>query len=149
MDPITSTLPVRLTREQLWAGLVYKAADPVPFLPAVTGCTVLERYPDGLLREIVVRGTDRQRERVTFSPPDRMDFAQLTEPLWETISNIVTDRPDGPALTLSLRLSAAGADKAAADPEFLTQMREFVEATLVAVVNTLHRLAAEPAGQQR
>jgi hypothetical protein len=149
MGPITSTLPVRLSRRLLWTGLERKAADPVPFLPAVTGCTVLERYPDGLLREIVVRGEHRERERVTFSPPDRMDFTQLTAPLWQTISNIIGDGPGGTTLTLSLQLSPAGEEKARLEPQYLAAMRDFVESTLVAVVDGLHRTSTEQAGRAR
>jgi len=79
---------------------------------------------------------------VTFAPPDRMDFAQLTDPFWQTISNIVGDGPDGPTLTLALELSPDGVAKAAADPGFARAMHEFVEVTLVAIVDALHQRQA-------
>jgi hypothetical protein len=78
-----------------------------------------------------------------------MDFAQLTEPLWQTISNIVGGEPGLLTLTLSLELSAAGVEQGRRDPEFLAAMHTFVEVTLAAIVDTLHRLSAEPAGTER
>jgi hypothetical protein len=106
---ITSTLPVRLSRAQLWDGLVHKAADPVPYVPAITGCTVLERYPDGLLREIVVRDSERQRERVYFENGRRVVFDQVTDPFLRTIVNEIGENgPDGVSLTLTVTLTPEG-----------------------------------------
>lgn len=48
---------VHLTREQLWAGLVMKANNALPFVPAMQSCEVIERHSDvSFDRNIVLRG---------------------------------------------------------------------------------------------
>lgn len=83
-----------LDREQLWAGLVRKAEDPVPFVPAITRCRVLSRTEDGLVREILLRGA-RVRERVTFFPRDAVRFDRLSGPVLGTIWNRIEVAEDG------------------------------------------------------
>ena len=39
-----------LDRDQVWRGLVMKAENPLPFVPVISSCTVIERRPDGLVR---------------------------------------------------------------------------------------------------
>ena len=41
-----------LTRDQLWLGLLHRVENPVPFLPGLESCTILERAADALLREL-------------------------------------------------------------------------------------------------
>ena len=41
-----------LTRDQLWAGLLHRVENPVPFLPGLESCTILERQANELLREL-------------------------------------------------------------------------------------------------
>lgn len=138
---LTSTLPVRLTRDELWAGLRRKAEDPVPFIPAITACTVLERRPDGsLVREIVIGGETRQRELVTFEPKRRIVFEQLTDPDLHAIVNQVDEDEDGLRLTLRIELSERGTAKAAREPAFLNGTKDYFAGTLRDIVATLHRL---------
>lgn len=145
MVAIASTLPVDLSRAQLWEGLKRKAVDPVPFVPAITACTILERYSDGLLREIVVRDTDRHRERVVFEPTTRVVFEQLTDPQLATITNeIEEDGTGGLRLTLTVALSPEGIARAQREPQYLAESRDFFAGTLRAIVDTLHRTTVEP-----
>ena len=44
---------VRLHRSLVWDGLVMKAENPLPFVPVISSCTVIERRADGLIRELV------------------------------------------------------------------------------------------------
>ncbi|MBP5985935.1 MAG: DUF1857 family protein [Azonexus sp.] len=41
-----------LTRDQLWQGLLHRVENPVPFLPGLESCTILEREAATLLREL-------------------------------------------------------------------------------------------------
>jgi hypothetical protein len=144
VETIAATLPVRTSRAQLWAALVRKAEDPVPFIPAITACQILERYPDGgLLREIVIGYEHRQRERARFEPEDRVVFAQLTDPNLTTIVNEIGADADGPTLTLAVELSEAGA---ARGPEFIEQTRAYFTGTLRAIVDTMHANAGVAGG---
>jgi hypothetical protein len=140
---LTSTLPVRLRPEQIWAELLRKAENPVPFIPAITGCTVLERHPDGsLTREIVLGDRDRQREHVTFEPVRRIVFAQLTDPYLSAIINEIGQDEAGPSLTVSVVVSAEGMARDDREPGYLAGLRDYFAGTLRDIVATLHRTAA-------
>lgn len=41
-----------LTRDQIWRGLRHRVEDATPFLPGLERCTIVERHPDHLLREL-------------------------------------------------------------------------------------------------
>ena len=137
------TMVVQLTPAELWKGLINKAEDPVPYLPEITACTVLERYPNGLLREIQVRNGKRQRELATFEPMRRITFAQLTDPLLaEIVNEIGTDQVGRTTFTLYVTLSPAGLERAAREPGFSAKIDEFFGGTVGQIVETLHRHAA-------
>ncbi len=54
-----------LSRDQLWAGLQHRVENPLPFLPGLEACTLLEQGSDYLLRELDF-GAARIRDRVTM-----------------------------------------------------------------------------------
>ena len=64
-DP-ENPLVVPLNRDQLWQGLVHRIENPLPFLPGLESCTILERQADELLRELDF-GPAMIRDRVTFA----------------------------------------------------------------------------------
>lgn len=41
-----------LDRKQLWQGLLHRVENPIPFLPGLEACTILERGEHSLLREL-------------------------------------------------------------------------------------------------
>jgi hypothetical protein len=41
-----------LTRSQLWQGLLYRVDDPLPFLPGLEACTLVERHGNTLVRHL-------------------------------------------------------------------------------------------------
>ncbi|WP_327280042.1 MULTISPECIES: SRPBCC family protein [unclassified Streptomyces] len=90
---------VRLTRDDVWTGLVAKAADPRPYVPAITECTVLSENPQGLVREIA-RAGDRFREVVVFDIGHRVSFRRSDDKEAWTIDNVIDEDPTG-ALTLT------------------------------------------------
>ena len=47
-NPLIDTL----SRDQLWQGLLHRVENPLPFLPGLESCTILERAADTLLREL-------------------------------------------------------------------------------------------------
>ncbi|GAB3174237.1 hypothetical protein GCM10027059_46120 [Myceligenerans halotolerans] len=132
---LSATLPVRLDRTRLWQELLRKAENPVPFIPAVVGCTVLERDPDGLLREIVLEDGRRERERVVFAPPGRIEFEQVTDPLLTRIVNEISEDGGQLWLTLHVDLSAEGVARGAG---FEAGTRQYFAGTLRSIVDTLH-----------
>ena len=66
-----------LQLSQLWPALLRKAEEPMPFVPAISRCRVIERGEGYLVREIVLRG-ETVRERVTFEPTRRVHFERTS-----------------------------------------------------------------------
>ena len=143
----THTVPIGLfpgesSLDQLWTSLVHKAENPVGYVPAITEAKVVERYSDGFLREVVIRGKDRYRERVTPEPNKRVVFDQLDDPLHSLITNEIGQDADGGYIyTLSVTLSQAGIAKAQQDPCFLLASDTIFFDTARASANSL-RLTA-------
>ncbi len=50
-DPGNPLLEV-LSREQLWQGLLYRVENPLPFLPGLESCAIIERNADHLVRQL-------------------------------------------------------------------------------------------------
>src|SRR5262249_2148188 len=84
-----------LSADQVWRGLVMKAENALPFVDAMQECRVVERFEDGFVREIVLRGV-RMRERITFSPPAQVHFQRLEaggHDGW--ITNVISESANG------------------------------------------------------
>ncbi|ROQ94494.1 uncharacterized protein DUF1857 [Streptomyces sp. 2132.2] len=97
-DPVAED-QVQLSRDDLWTGLVAKAADPRPYVPAITECTVVSEGPQGLVREIT-RAGDRFREVVVFDIGHRVSFRRADEREVWTIDNVIDEDATG-ALVLT------------------------------------------------
>jgi ketosteroid isomerase-like protein len=83
------TVP-ELSVDDVWAGLVEKAENPLPYVEAITQCEVVERFDGGLIRDIVHGGP--VREVVTFYPQRRVHFVRIHGSVRGTIDNeIVLD----------------------------------------------------------
>ncbi|GAA2142822.1 hypothetical protein GCM10009760_28420 [Kitasatospora kazusensis] len=124
-----------LDARQLWAQLLHKAENPVPYTPAITRCTILDRFPGGFTREIVRDGRP-VFQRVEIGPGERIVFRQPGDPETEFITNEVGRDEDGRlALTISVRLAPGAAAKAlresrlleAADAYFTDALHSAVE----------------------
>ena len=74
-DPANPLLG-RLTRAQLWRGLVMRAQDPQPFMLGLDDCRILDRSADGIVRELHF-GQVVIRDRVKFEHGQRVRY--LTE----------------------------------------------------------------------
>lgn len=97
-----------LTFDDLWHALQVKAEEPMPFVPAISDCAVVERGPDYLIRDIVLRG-ENVRERVTFLPSRKVHFERLSGAAMGTIDNeIEGDEEHGLRLRFTFCLSVDG-----------------------------------------
>src|SRR5438874_1861644 len=67
----------KLSRSEIWKGLVLKADNALPFVPGMAKCDVIERAANGLVRDIVFRG-EGAREKVTFYPEEKVVFLRLS-----------------------------------------------------------------------
>jgi len=127
-----------LTRSLVWRGLLMKAENPMPFVPVISSCKIIERRRDGLTREIVDRG-DPITERVTFYPERMVKFERLSGRILGTIVNeIVEDEAGDLALRFTFTLTVGGA--ADGDAEERQVAADMERGYLMAVASTLKAL---------
>ena len=128
--------PSRLSRAEVWAGLVLKADNALPFVPAMTYCQVVERdSPTQFVREIEFRG-DRMRELVILEPKRAVTFTRLSGPVLGTIQNLIDEDDTGELhLRFTFELEVSGV--APGSPEELEYAAAMQKAYFVAVDATL------------
>ena len=136
-----------LRLNQLWPALLRKAEEPVPFVPAISDCHVVERGPGYLVRDIVLRG-ENVRERVTFEPARRVHFERLSGAARGTIDNeIVGDDEHGLRLRFTFRLSIDGiAHGSRAERRFAAVMGRSYLMAIRATLRRARTIALESGG---
>ncbi len=129
----------RLTRSDVFAGLIMKANNALPFVAAITHCEVIEhRTPLQFEREIVLRG-ETMRELVTLEPETRVTFERLSGPVLGTIVNEIDEDARGSLrLRFAFRLILDGVAAGSNEEELHARNMESeytkaVEATLSAI----------------
>jgi hypothetical protein len=134
----------RLTQAQVWRGLVMKAENAVLFVPSMTSCEVLERYADGLLRE-VVNGPHRFREKITFTPEVEVLFERVgTEENAGWITNVISESDHGLLLTFTFAVTLPGvAPGTAAERQKGEEMRESYVGAVKATLARVRQLVTE------
>src|SRR5207244_13293007 len=98
----------RLSRGDVWRGLLLKADNARPFVRQMTRCEVVERGDNWLLRDITFRGEDA-RERVSFFPERRVQFERVQGRTRGTIENEILEGARGDLeLRFAFAFEAAG-----------------------------------------
>jgi hypothetical protein len=92
-DPLNPLIEA-LTREQVWRGLVKRAEDPKSFVPWLDACTISDRSPAAIRRELRY-GTVVIQDRVTFLPLLQVRY-------------LVPEQTDIPASSLSMTIEEPG-----------------------------------------
>jgi hypothetical protein len=90
-------------RHTLWDGLVRKANNALPFVPALTFCEVTRRYDDHTFDRVIVFRGRRFTEQVRLEPRHRVLFTRLDGPVRGAITNEI----EGDEADLGLRFSFA------------------------------------------
>lgn len=85
-----------LSRQQLWAGLQHRVENPLPFLPGLESCRIVERQPDYMLR-VLDFGAARIHDKVT-----------QTEMHWVRFDIQPGENHAGGSLTISIEEPQAG-----------------------------------------
>jgi hypothetical protein len=134
----------RLDRSLVWHGLVMKAENPLPFVPVISSCKVIERHAGGLIREIVDKG-DAIREVVTFYPERMVKFERTSGRVLGTILNEIIEDTDGDlalkfTFTLTIENVAAGS---AEEQDFAAQMEDGYLMAVRATLKAMRKLAGE------
>ena len=132
-----------LTQEQMWLGLVMKAENALPFVKAMEDCRVLERYTDGFLREIKLRGV-RMTERITFAPPVEVLFERVDAQGYDGwITNVISESARGLMLTFTFSVGFPNTASGSADEK---RQGDAVKASYLSAIETTldatRRLAA-------
>jgi hypothetical protein len=127
-----------LTRDDLWAGLVLKANNALPFVPSMTYCEVVDRISDTVFDRDVDFAGDRFTERITLDGPHRVVFTRLAGPVLGTIVNEIEGTDDDLRLRFSFALALSGIEGGSAgEKEYADTMTgayiKAVDATLTAV----------------
>jgi hypothetical protein len=145
---VSHALPVnvpdepRLTPANVWDGLVLKANNALPFVPAMTYCEVTQRHSDTVFdRDIDFRG-QRFTERITLEAPHRVTFTRIAGPVLGTIANEVEIADDGLALRFSFALVVMGvAGGSAEEQAYADSMTGDYLKAVAATLNAMRRLA--------
>lgn len=134
----------RLDRSLVWRGLVMKAENPLPFVPVISSCKVIERRADGLVREIVDKG-DSIREIVTFYPERMVKFERTSGRVLGTILNEIIEDADGDLalkFTFTLTIENVAADSAE-EKQLAAQMEGGYLMAVRGTLKAMRTLAAE------
>lgn len=115
----------KLTRGQLWQGLVLKAENPVPFLEAMSACTIVERGENWLLRDFTLRGEEMQ-EHVTFEPENSVLFERTKSSAMGSVLNEIVELENGElGLRFTFVLDVEGLeDGSAEEADFAERMSQ-------------------------
>jgi hypothetical protein len=145
---VSHALPVnvpdepRLTPANVWDGLVLKANNALPFVPAMTYCEVTRRHSDTVFdRDIDFRG-QRFTERITLEAPHRVTFTRIAGPVLGTIANEIQSTDDDLALRFSFALVVMGvAGGSAEEQAYADSMTGDYLKAVAATLNAMRRLA--------
>jgi hypothetical protein len=113
--PVNEPDQPALTRADVWDGLVLKANNALPFVPAMTECEVTARVSDTVFdRDIEFRG-QRFTERITLEAPHRVVFTRIAGPVLGTIANEIEGDDGDLRLRFSFALVVAGIEGGSAE----------------------------------
>jgi hypothetical protein len=134
----------RLSRSDVWKGLVMKAENALPFVPGMAKCDVVKRMPNGLVRDIVFRGEDA-RERITFYPEAKVVFVRESG----NVDGFIVNEVLGEEAELRLRFSfALQLVDAPSDSAAERELREIMERDYVkavdATLGAIRKMASDP-----
>jgi Acetylaranotin biosynthesis cluster protein L len=147
---VTHALPVntpgepRLSRADVWDGLVLKANNALPFVPSMTYCEVTARYGDTVFdRDIDFRG-ERFTERITLEPPHRVVFTRIAGPVLGTIANEIEGEGDDLSLRFSFALVVADVEGGSpAEQKYADSMTGDYLKAVAATLNAMRQIAKD------
>lgn len=132
-----------LSREQVWTGLLHRVEDPVPFLPGLEACTILERTAAGLLRELDF-GPSVIHDRVTLAPLHWVRFEiQPNEQHAGGSLTITIEEPEPGALFLRFAYTTSFASNPnSEDRAYVEYVKSAYQASDIDCVRLIRTLAA-------
>lgn len=149
MIEVSRTLPVNdgtlpeLSLDAMWEGLLEKARNPLPYVKAITACTIVEELESGLVRDVALHG-ETAREVVTFYPKELVHFVR-TSGMPGMIDNKLSVDDDGELqLTFSFRLVVPGAAAGSAEEREVADamVEDYLDAVRTTIAAARDRVAA-------
>ena len=131
-----------LSRHDVWAGLLMKANNALPYVPIMSKCEVIERGEGWLIRDILLKDVPL-REKVSFEPESRVIFDRIGGDELGRIENVIGEDEKGNlTLTFSFGLTKKGIPEGSdAEQKHFAQMEGAyfgaVASTLAAVRRTV------------
>jgi Domain of unknown function (DUF1857) len=107
MRQVSFSAKVHATRETVWQLLVDKVEKPAGYIPGVTDVKIVERYDDGVLREVRTQGMV-MKERVTLDEAHgEVRYLLLEHPLFsgQVINRVVPTSVQNPVAPVVLTIS--------------------------------------------
>lgn len=133
-----------LTRQQVWQGLLQRVENPLPFLPGLESCTILEREAETLLRELNF-GAAVIQDRVTLSADTWVRFDILPSATHAGGSlTIAIEEPEAGHLFLRFAYrTTLGEQGAAEDRAYVEYVKAAYHQSDVDCVRLIRTLAAD------
>jgi hypothetical protein len=98
----------KLSRHDVWAGLLMKANNALPYVPIMSKCQVIEQGEGWLIRDILLKDVPL-REKVSFEPEERVIFDRIGGDELGRIENVIGEDEHGNlTLTFSFGLTKKG-----------------------------------------
>ena len=134
----------KLSRSDIWKGLVMKAENALPFVPGMAKCSIVERKPNGLVRDIIFRGEDA-RERITLYPEKKVVFVRESGNIDGFIVNEVLGGDDDLRLRFSFALQLVDAPSDSPEEREFRQImeRDYLKA-VDATLGAIRQMVADP-----
>lgn len=120
---VTHSLPVndegspRLSRADVWNGLVLKANNALPFVASMTQCVVTQRHSDTVFDRDIELRAQPHTERITLQEQQRVVFTRLAGPVLGTIANEIEGGDDDLRLRFSFALVVTGVEPGSAEEQ--------------------------------
>jgi hypothetical protein len=135
-----------LTRSLVWRGLMMKAENPLPFVPVITACRIVERQSENrFVREIVDKG-DTITEVVTFHPQRMVQFERTSGRVLGTILNEIVEDEGELALKFTFTLKIDGvAEGSPEERAFAKTMEDGYLMAVRATLKAMRKLATDKA----
>ncbi len=130
----------RLSRDQVWEGLMMKARDAKPFVHMMTVCDVVKEWDGGLDRDIVFHDMP-MGERLLFYPKEKIVFLRTKGVEMGTITNeILEDDKNELILRFAFTLEREGMKSGS--PEEREFADGYAQGYLVSVQKTIDAIRA-------
>jgi hypothetical protein len=141
--PVNEAGHPQLNRAAVWDGLVMKANNALPFVPAMTFCEVIQRHSENVFdRDIEFRG-QRFTERITLEEPHRVVFTRIAGPVLGTIANEIEGSDDDLRLRFSFALVVGGIEGGSAEEKkYADGMTADYLKAVAATLTAMRRVAA-------